>query len=150
MTPYSSTFLRPWKQRPKNSDIYYCWSCNFLFFAVVEVCSKKLARPQALTACTRIIFKKANKAKQMHGAKKLSSVICSADILLQITFKWFFSSVTKSSLWHQELLNFHKPLPLYISTFLGNENNMGEWSVDKAVKLSVLLQDSYKLFETTK
>ena len=32
----------------------------------------------------------------------------------------------KSGLWHKELLNFDKPLPLDITMFLDNEKNMGE------------------------
>ena len=79
-----------------------------------------------------------------------SSVICSADILLQTTFKWFFSSVMKSGLEYKELLNFQKPLSLDISVILDNEKNMGEWSIDRAVKTYVLLTDSYKSFETRK
>ena len=43
----------------------------------------------------------------------------------------------KSGLWHKELLNFHKPLPLDIPLFLDNEENIGEWSVDRAAKMSV-------------
>ena len=56
----------------------------------------------------------------------------------------------KSGLWHKELLNFHKPLVLGIPIFLDNEKNMGERSVDRAVKIFVLLIDSCKLFETRK
>ena len=56
----------------------------------------------------------------------------------------------KSGLWHKELLNFHKPLVLGIPIFLDNEKNMGERSVDRAVKIFVFLIDSCKLFETRK
>ena len=66
-------------------------------------------------------------------------------ILLQITFTDF--SIQKRSrvyekrneIWYKELLNFHKPLPLDISIFLDNEKNVVKWSIDKAVKMSVLL-----------
>ena len=40
-------------------------------FAIAKVCIKNLARSPAVTTCTRILFKKANKANQMHGAKKV-------------------------------------------------------------------------------
>ena len=62
----------------------------------------------------------------MYSQHSCSSVICSADILLQITFKLFFNSSTKWSLWHKELPYFSKTLPLDISIFLENEKNMGE------------------------
>ena len=39
----------------------------------------------------------------------------------------------KSGLWHKELLNFDKPLPLDITMLLDNEKNMGEWSFARAV-----------------
>ena len=52
--------------------------------------------------------------------------------------------------WHKELLNVHKPLPLDIPIFLDNEKNMGEWSADRVVKTSVFLIDPCKLFETRK
>ena len=38
----------------------------------------------------------------------------------------------------------------FMGLFLDNEKNMDEWSVDKAVKMSVLLLESCKLFETRK
>ena len=50
----------------------------------------------------------------------------------------------------KELINLHKPFPVDISIFLNNEKNMGEWSVDKVVKMSALLIDSCKWFETRK
>ena len=56
----------------------------------------------------------------------------------------------KLGLWHKELLSFHKPLPLDISVFLDNEKNIGEWSLDRAGKMSVFLIDSCKSFETRK
>ena len=80
----------------------------------------------------------------------LSSVICSAGILLHIDFEYFFSSVIKSGLWNKELLNFHKLLAIDIPMFLDNEKNMGEWSVDRALKMSDLWIGSCKLFETIK
>ena len=61
-----------------------------------------------------------------------------------------FNSVTKLGLWHKEYLSFQNPLPLDISIFLDNEKNMGEGSVEKAVKMSVSIIDSCKLFETRK
>ena len=56
----------------------------------------------------------------------------------------------KSGSGYKELLNFQKPLSLDISVILDNEKNMGEWSIDWAVKMYVLLTDSYKSFETRK
>ena len=56
----------------------------------------------------------------------------------------------KSGLEYKELLNFQKLLNLNMSVILDNEKNMGEWSVDTAIKMSVLLTDSYKYFETSK
>ena len=56
----------------------------------------------------------------------------------------------KSGLEYKELLNFQKLLSLNMSVILDNEKNMGEWSVDTAIKMSVLLTDSYKSFETSK
>ena len=56
----------------------------------------------------------------------------------------------KSGLEYKELLNFQKLLNLNMSVILDNEKNMGEWCVDTAIKMSVLLTDSYKSFETSK
>ena len=62
----------------------------------------------------------------MYSPPNCSSVICSAGILLQINFEYFFSSVIKSGLWKKELLNFHRLLPINIPMLLDNEKNMSE------------------------
>ena len=51
---------------------------------------------------------------------------------------------------HKELMNFHKPFLLGVSGFLEKEKNIGEWSVDTEVKISVFLIDSCEIFETKK
>ena len=40
-------------------------------------------------------------------------------------------------------------MPFVIPKFLYNGKNMGEWSFDKTIKVSVLLIDSCKLFDTS-
>ena len=44
----------------------------------------------------------------------------------------------------------HRVVKVNKSMFLDNGKNIGEWSVGKAVKMSVLLIDYCKLFETRK
>ena len=63
-----------WTHTPKKQWNSLLLKLQLSVFAVAEVCIKNLARSLAVTTCTRIFFKKVNKANQMHGAKKSSQV----------------------------------------------------------------------------
>ena len=52
-----------------------------------EVFIKSLARSPAVTTCTRIFFEKANKANQMHGAKKVLKPVFWVKVLRKLPIK---------------------------------------------------------------
>ena len=66
--------MKHWKQTPKQQWNSLFQKLLLFVFAVAKIWIKNVARSQAVTTCTTIFVKKANKANQMHGAKKCFQV----------------------------------------------------------------------------
>ena len=97
--------------------------------------------------------------KQIEGFLISFFIYFQHSILSVIQFIWhpinnnsemIFQFSDKVGFMAQRVANLHNTLPLDMSIFLENEKNMGGWSVGKAVKISILLIDSCKTFETRK
>ena len=61
---------------------------------------------------------------------------------------WVFNFLTNSVLSSKELLNFQTPDPRAKISLLIKEQKTGEWSDDRAFRISVFLTDSCKTLET--
>ena len=76
-----------WTHTPKKQWNSLLLKLQLSVFAVGEVCIKNLARSLAVTTCTRIFFKKVNKANQMHGAKKVLKSVFWVKVLRKLPIK---------------------------------------------------------------
>ena len=76
-----------WTHTPKKQWNSLLLKLQLSVFAVAEVCIKNLARSLAVTTCTRIFFKKVNKANQMHGAKKVLKSVFWVKVLRKLLIK---------------------------------------------------------------